>query len=222
MEPVDVLRPLALGEVALGPGERQVDLGVEGFLCRGHSRQFDARDQKACGHPLQAAAPHGHHVEGDAQAALAPDGGRARPRRPAAGGAASRRPPSRAGRRSARRVSPSPRRRRAGGRGGRRCPAHTRRPTRSSRGSGTRAAGTTTPHAVPLVDRDVSSTCAQVTRGRCTCLSRIANGTQEELAGSVRRTEPRALLPSDNTSPERNGGECSKARARERSSNGRV
>src|SRR6476661_198475 len=46
MEPVDVLRPLALREITLGPGERQIDLGIEGFLCRGHSRQFDAEIRK--------------------------------------------------------------------------------------------------------------------------------------------------------------------------------
>src|SRR5207244_7878384 len=37
MEPVDVLRPLALGEVALRPGELEVDVAVERLLGRGHA-----------------------------------------------------------------------------------------------------------------------------------------------------------------------------------------
>ena len=36
VEPVDVLRPLALGKLALRPGELEVDLGVERVLRRGH------------------------------------------------------------------------------------------------------------------------------------------------------------------------------------------
>src|SRR5580765_315419 len=43
MEPVDVLRALALGQVALGPRKLEVDLGIEGVLCRGHGpTRFDA------------------------------------------------------------------------------------------------------------------------------------------------------------------------------------
>ena len=56
VQPVDVLRPLPLGQVALGPGEREIDVGVEGFLRRGHSRQFDAELRKP-GPP----APIGRH-----------------------------------------------------------------------------------------------------------------------------------------------------------------
>ena len=37
VEPMDVLRPLALGEVTLGPGEVQVQLAVERVLCRRHA-----------------------------------------------------------------------------------------------------------------------------------------------------------------------------------------
>src|SRR4029077_2969076 len=36
VEPVDVLRPLALGEVCLRPGEIQVELAIKGVLRRGH------------------------------------------------------------------------------------------------------------------------------------------------------------------------------------------
>ena len=36
VEPVDVLRPLALGKLTLRPGELEVDLGVERVLRRGH------------------------------------------------------------------------------------------------------------------------------------------------------------------------------------------
>ena len=46
MEPVDVLRPLALGQVPLGPREVEVDVGVERVLGRGHPRQFDAEVRK--------------------------------------------------------------------------------------------------------------------------------------------------------------------------------
>ena len=37
MKPVDVLRPLALGQVALGPRELEVDVAVERILGRGHA-----------------------------------------------------------------------------------------------------------------------------------------------------------------------------------------
>ena len=48
MEPVDVLRPLPLRQVALGPREREVDVRVESVLGRGHGRPlFDAAAQKA-------------------------------------------------------------------------------------------------------------------------------------------------------------------------------
>ena len=36
MQPVDVLRPLALGQLALGPRQVEVDLGVERVLRRRH------------------------------------------------------------------------------------------------------------------------------------------------------------------------------------------
>ena len=39
---VDVLRPLALGEVGLRPRERQVDPAVQRLLRRGHGRLFGA------------------------------------------------------------------------------------------------------------------------------------------------------------------------------------
>ena len=42
MQPVDVLRPLTLGKVTLGPGEREIDVSVEGVLGQGHPRLFDA------------------------------------------------------------------------------------------------------------------------------------------------------------------------------------
>jgi hypothetical protein len=40
MESMDVLRPLPLGQVALGPGEVEVQAGVELFLRR-HRPEFD-------------------------------------------------------------------------------------------------------------------------------------------------------------------------------------
>jgi hypothetical protein len=40
-QPVDVLRPLALREVALGPREVDVDLGVEGILHLRQAHLFD-------------------------------------------------------------------------------------------------------------------------------------------------------------------------------------
>ena len=43
MEPVDVLRPLALGQLPLRPGEREVELAVEGLLRRRHGDDFHAR-----------------------------------------------------------------------------------------------------------------------------------------------------------------------------------
>ena len=46
VEPMDVLRPLPLGKVTLGPGEREIDLGIEGVLRRGHPRQFDVGVRK--------------------------------------------------------------------------------------------------------------------------------------------------------------------------------
>ena len=45
MQAVDVLRALPLGQVALRPGEVGVDveLAVEGFLCRRHTPGFGTR-----------------------------------------------------------------------------------------------------------------------------------------------------------------------------------
>ena len=40
MQPVDVLRPLALGQIALGPRELEVDVGVEGVLRPRHHTGF--------------------------------------------------------------------------------------------------------------------------------------------------------------------------------------
>ena len=40
MEPVDVLRPLALGQVPLRPGELEVDVRVERILGAGHPAEF--------------------------------------------------------------------------------------------------------------------------------------------------------------------------------------
>ena len=37
MQPVHVLRPLALGQLVLGPGEREVELAVELGLGQGHA-----------------------------------------------------------------------------------------------------------------------------------------------------------------------------------------
>ena len=59
MEPVDVLRPLALGQLGLRPGEVEVEVAVEGVLCRGHgSAEFGAAEgvlvQDAFGDPLDA------------------------------------------------------------------------------------------------------------------------------------------------------------------------
>ena len=52
---MDVLRPLALGQLLLGPGEVEVDVRVEGFLRRRHARQFDGGElQKASRHALDA------------------------------------------------------------------------------------------------------------------------------------------------------------------------
>ena len=42
MQPVDVLRPLALGQLPLRPGEREVELAVEGLLRRRHGDDFHA------------------------------------------------------------------------------------------------------------------------------------------------------------------------------------
>ena len=46
MQPVHVLRPHALRQVSLRPGERQVDVGIEGVLRQGHLRLFDAARRK--------------------------------------------------------------------------------------------------------------------------------------------------------------------------------
>jgi hypothetical protein len=49
METMDVLRPLALGKIALRPGEIEVELAVKSFLGERHgSPRFDASDLKPC------------------------------------------------------------------------------------------------------------------------------------------------------------------------------
>ena len=45
MQPVDVLRPLALGQLSLRPGEREVELAVQGLLRRRHGDDFHARSE---------------------------------------------------------------------------------------------------------------------------------------------------------------------------------
>jgi hypothetical protein len=42
MEAMDVLRPLAFGELALGPRKGEVELAVQGLLRRRHSPSFAA------------------------------------------------------------------------------------------------------------------------------------------------------------------------------------
>ena len=77
MEPVDVLRPLALRQVALGPRELEVDVGVEGVLRRGHGpNRFDASSERLR-QALQLAAALGHDVEANRTAADAPGSPRA-------------------------------------------------------------------------------------------------------------------------------------------------
>jgi hypothetical protein len=47
MQPVDVLRPLALGEFALGPRELEVDVGVKGVLRPRHGEPFRRIDPES-------------------------------------------------------------------------------------------------------------------------------------------------------------------------------
>ena len=218
MEPVDVLRPLALGQVALGPGEREIDVGVEGVLCRGHPRQFDAEVRKP-----RPAAPAGRSGRRSRrrrpEPTLAPDGGRARPPRPSR----SRRCFS-----SSTISSGSPKRSPSFSLTSQKISRRPRRTMMSSSYPATQAFVAEDAVAAQPVPPDRTRSarrpgrqlaCAQATRA----VAPVCHGSRTELRMPVRRrTEPPAPLPSDNRAPERNGGGCAKARARARSSSGRA
>ena len=102
MQPVDVLRPLALGQVALGPGEVEVEPGVE-LLLRRHMPGFDVGLERVL-HDLQPARALGDHVEADVELAERRIRGEPAPRRRDAAARSSPASPSRAGRRSRRRA----------------------------------------------------------------------------------------------------------------------
>ncbi len=63
VQPVDVLRPLALGEVALRPGEVEVDVAVERFLRRGHLGPVSTRALERLSQMLDAAGANADDVE---------------------------------------------------------------------------------------------------------------------------------------------------------------
>src|SRR5439155_4960849 len=106
MEAVDVLRPLALGQVALGPGKLQVDAGVEGVLRRGHGPDgFDTA--------VRTPAPRApicrnarRRRRNGSSSGRARDSPRAMPTQLGAPGALSRASPSRADRRTPGRTCP--------------------------------------------------------------------------------------------------------------------
>ena len=79
MQPVDVLRPLALGQIALGPRELEVDVGVEGVLRPRHTDR--SSDQAPTPGPRVAAAPdmRGRGAERSGVRALREGGSRGKP-----------------------------------------------------------------------------------------------------------------------------------------------
>ena len=98
VQPVDVLRPLALGELLLRPREREVDVAVELRLREGHGYAFAAR----------TAAPRWVRARGRRRLP-APREARARRRRCRAAAAAARRVRAPAPRRVAREAAPAAR-----------------------------------------------------------------------------------------------------------------
>ena len=63
MQPVDVLRPLALGEVALRPGEVEIDVAVERFLRRSHLGPVSTRALERLSQMLDARGADADDVE---------------------------------------------------------------------------------------------------------------------------------------------------------------
>jgi hypothetical protein len=63
MQAVDVLRPLPLGEVGLGPREVEVDAPVERVLGRGHGLARFDKALERLPEALQPAVAHGDDVE---------------------------------------------------------------------------------------------------------------------------------------------------------------
>ncbi len=63
VQPMDVLRPLALGEVALRPGKVEVDVAVERFLRRSHPGPVSTRALERLSQMLDAAGANADDVE---------------------------------------------------------------------------------------------------------------------------------------------------------------
>ena len=147
VQPVNVLRPFPLGEVALGPGKVEVEIAVERVLCRSHGLAVfgghdatpgptgEDRRRARCRRAVRLRTrrqPVGAGTLDLRAATLAPL---------AEGARASTRPRRRADRRSPALPSASPRRRRAAARAARSGRARRRRRGRFAPGSGSRAAG---------------------------------------------------------------------------------
>ena len=158
VQPVDVLRPLALGQVALRPGEVEVELAVERVLRRSH-RPDAVRRRRALERlsSERSRPPDAPSLGGDVEAHVAARLLRVRGE-PGLGGLPQ---PAHLLRRdhleriaaAPRRPSPSPRRRRSCGRGAAPGRARSRRSRRSSPARGSRAAGSATARAARRASR---------------------------------------------------------------------